>query len=795
MVASYPTSTPWEGFVAQTVLLAVLGGLGQGLLIGLAAAAGEPLYRAAFPRLLALAPGFTWRGALTRPGATALVVGALLAPVMAAYQVVYYAIGQAVGFWSPADLPYENIFSAPAPWLLPASVGYTAATFEEFTFRLFAIPLLAGLFARLVRRRGAALCAAIVVSAVVWAFLHSTYPQDPFFARGLEITLAGIAFGFLMVRFGILASLAVHYTFDAFDSALVLANANALPTSLAAYAITAVPLAVGAFAFARAWRRGGFPSAGPLRNGALARAAAPAAAVRVAAPRAWVYERLSTRRRVAAGGLGVVGLAAALGLGGLTQEHPFAFGRAEAVARAAAAVRALGVDPAGWRAVATLESRSAEPAAAYLREVGGRAAVKELYGPFIPTTAWEVRFTRPRVADEYRVELLPDAAAADGPFAVAARLGETTPGGRLGEAEARWLALAYVATRPGWAGKTPLVVESSTQERPSRTDHALTLAQAGVWYGEAEARAELNVVGDQVSGYRPLVKLPEAWERARSATRVQDVAAIGLVGLFGLVVVGLAVARLVGLARAHRLPRRPALWAAGGFAALDLVGELNGLPLFFQGYETALPEETYAAGRLAGMVALLVLGAAVAGAVAPLLLALWRERFGAGLVPAAEARRDWGLDGALCGLVLPLAGLGVAGAAGALGVDLPLVRSAGTAGVATAAPFVAALAGLRWTLLGLAAGMAGYLIVRERVGGDRWALLLCGAAPVVAAVLARSPVEAAEACGGMLALLVAAAGAARWLLRANLLAYFVAAAAWALVGAAVPLVQARDAFL
>src|SRR5581483_3445820 len=76
MVASYPTSTPWEGFVAQTVLLAVLGGLGQGLLIGLAAAAGEPLYRAAFPRLLALAPGFTWRGALTRPGATALVVGA-----------------------------------------------------------------------------------------------------------------------------------------------------------------------------------------------------------------------------------------------------------------------------------------------------------------------------------------------------------------------------------------------------------------------------------------------------------------------------------------------------------------------------------------------------------------------------------------------------------------------------------------------------------------------------------------------------------------------------------------------
>src|SRR5581483_4613438 len=479
MVASYPTSTPWEGFVAQTVLLAVLGGLGQGLLIGLAAAAGEPLYRAAFPRLLALAPGFTWRGALTRPGATALVVGALLAPVMAAYQVVYYAIGQAVGFWSPADLPYENIFSAPAPWLLPASVGYTAATFEEFTFRLFAIPLLAGLFARLVRRRGAALCAAVVVSAVVWAFLHSTYPQDPFFARGLEITLAGIAFGFLMVRFGILASLAVHYTFDAFDSALVLANANALPTSLAAYAITAVPLAVGAFAFARAWRRGGFPSAGPLRNGALARAAAPAAAVRVAAPRAWVYERLSTRRRVAAGGLGVVGLAAALGLGGLTQEHPFAFGRAEAVARAAAAVRALGVDPAGWRAVATLESRSAEPAAAYLREVGGRAAVKELYGPFIPTTAWEVRFTRPRVADEYRVELLPDAAAADGPFAVAARLGETTPGGRLGEAEARWLALAYVATRPGWAGKTPLVVESSTQERPSRTDHALTLAQAG----------------------------------------------------------------------------------------------------------------------------------------------------------------------------------------------------------------------------------------------------------------------------------------------------------------------------
>src|SRR5207244_8140077 len=107
----------------------------------------------------------------------------------------------------------------------------------------------------------------------------------------------------------------------------------------------------------------------------------------------------------------------------------------------------------------------AEPARAYLREVGGRMAVKDVYGPFIPTSYWQVRFTRPLVADEYRVQLLPDAADSAGGFAVTAQLSETTPGARLSDAAARELAQGYLATRPGWAGVGATGSAASTPER------------------------------------------------------------------------------------------------------------------------------------------------------------------------------------------------------------------------------------------------------------------------------------------------------------------------------------------
>ena len=151
-IGAYDPRTAWGAFVAQIGLSATWQGFWFFCIILAFGAAGEALYRQRFPNHLTLAASFSWRGMMTRSGAVALGLGGLLTSLVVAYQVVYYYAGGLVGFWTPAAISYSNVFSTFVPWLPAATDGYTASIFEEFGFRLFAIPFLTLLLGRLTRR-------------------------------------------------------------------------------------------------------------------------------------------------------------------------------------------------------------------------------------------------------------------------------------------------------------------------------------------------------------------------------------------------------------------------------------------------------------------------------------------------------------------------------------------------------------------------------------------------------------------------------------------------------------------
>ncbi len=121
--------------------------------------------------------------------------------------MAFYIVARHFGAWAPQDLNYENSVNTTFPWISGVAIGLLAATSEEFLFRLFAIPFL--------KRLTGSSIIAVIVPAFCWSFLHSAYPNEPPYIRGLEVGLIGIVAGIVMLRWGILATLIWHYTVDA----------------------------------------------------------------------------------------------------------------------------------------------------------------------------------------------------------------------------------------------------------------------------------------------------------------------------------------------------------------------------------------------------------------------------------------------------------------------------------------------------------------------------------------------------------------------------------------------------
>ena len=189
--ASYDTRVSYSTFLAGKVGSALLFAALSALTITLVLPAAEPLYRSSWPERLRLSKTFTLRGLRSKEFFSASVVGLSLAAVHIGYVVGFYVLANWLGAWAPQEVNYQESVNTLFPWISGAAIGLLAATNEEFTFRLFAIPF----FEKFTKSRWLA----VIVPAFLWSFLHSNYPQEPAYVRGIEIGLIGIVAGMVML--------------------------------------------------------------------------------------------------------------------------------------------------------------------------------------------------------------------------------------------------------------------------------------------------------------------------------------------------------------------------------------------------------------------------------------------------------------------------------------------------------------------------------------------------------------------------------------------------------------------
>jgi len=603
--ASYVTNSSYASFVVWRVFLALAGGVFSALLVALVLPAAEPLYRADHPHRLRLALAFTRKGIRTKEFFLSSAIGLAMAAFHVGYVVLFYIVGRNYGVWAPQELKYDELVNTPIPWIAALTIGLLASTSEEFLFRMFAIPYM--------QRLTGSRFLAVILPAFAWGFLHSNYPQEPGYIRGIEVGLIGIVAGVVMLRWGILATLIWHYTVDATLVGLFLLRSDNLYFRVSGAIVGAaalIPLGVSGISYLV---RGRFETDESLLNRAVAE---PAIVERTptesAAPaRAKTYDALTP------GALGFLLAAGILGIILLVKVKPAEIGglfKYEISVRQAQRIandfmRQRKIDPASYRHATVLVNHCVTPNSCdnralvdgitneYLRRKIGLDETNRIHREKVPGVLWRVRYFRDSEKEEYSVILRPDGTL----HALCHTLAEDAPGASLGKEEAQARAEVYLRNEKHLDLSQWKLVEGKSDKRPKRVDHTITWEKKKslepAAKSEADAaheRIELQVNGDEVSGYRTFIQIPEEWRRKQGEeTLSRTLYKIGMIVFY----VALGFTPLVIFLKNLRSPaaasipwRQMALWsvwALAGFIAIFSLG--NRIPTFLAQYDTAIP--------------------------------------------------------------------------------------------------------------------------------------------------------------------------------------------------------------
>ena len=164
--------------------------------------------------------GERWR-LLARSGWRGLMLGLM----MAGYVVLFYLVTtQFLGGWTPMSPDYSSAYATPLPFLGALKTGLLPAMWEELMFRLLGISAVLWLTRSFTRLpEPACRFLALLVPGALWGFAHLSYIRDPFYLRGIELTLAAVLLeGLFFLRFDLTTTIVAHFVYNAGLGALPL---------------------------------------------------------------------------------------------------------------------------------------------------------------------------------------------------------------------------------------------------------------------------------------------------------------------------------------------------------------------------------------------------------------------------------------------------------------------------------------------------------------------------------------------------------------------------------------------
>jgi len=570
---------------------ALLGALAWGGGLFIIAAGAEVLYREAYAGKVSLGNLFSRRGLRTKRFFLGAILGVTLCAIFLAYQTGFYIVANKLGAWSPADVPYSDLLNTKFPWLFVLLGGYLPAISEEFIFRMFAIPFL--------RKVVRWLPAAIVLAGFIWGFGHAGYPNQPFFIRGLEVGIGGVALGLIMLRWGILPTLIWHYSVDAMYSAMLLLRSHSLYFRLSGAASAGIFVVPILIALAAYWRSGGFEPVTGLLNGDEPVAAEPPPEVARADIHALHYWPLSGRMRLLAIALFAVGIATGWIPAAHFGDSPrYKLSADQARAPADAFLRTLGIDPNSYLHVTYPETHwggDDSRAAKYFLEHRQVNAASKLFEQYRPVRFWATRYFKSLEKEEFEVAVHPETGRVLG---FNHDIPEDRPGADLTPDAARQIA-AQFAIAHGLDVAAMDLKESESKKQNARRDYTLQWeARASDPRNVDETRYRVQVVvdGDAVANLRAYWKLPESFERTRDRQSFFSIAVWTVRTAVTAVAIVFGMWLLIRRIRHGLVPWRLSLLLAIVPTVLTaIVAALSFHLNLYRNYDTSIPLDTQTA--------------------------------------------------------------------------------------------------------------------------------------------------------------------------------------------------------
>lgn len=527
----YDPAVSVRTFLAQQLVLAgATAALGAPLLAFIYLA-GESLGRRAFPGHLQQWRFWSPQVAASMPALGRTAGAYLLLGTQLGYVVLFYlATSRLEGWWSPAEAVIQpDLLATAQPWLVAVSTSLFAAFWEESAFR--AIPIAcAALLAARYGRKSLWIWGAVVLQAVVFAAGHANYPQQPAYARVVELTVPALLWGVVYLYFGLVPTILSHFTYNLSLLSIPLFASSAPGILLDRVVVVAAGLApllvvvgarlkVGArakapeWAYNRAWKPPAVeePDA-DAEPGAEAGAESPASEASSAA-----RGFLSRRKLVYA--LGVIGVSA-WGAGAFSDAGGaprLTATRSEAIAVALDTLERRGHAVESWRSLAWVDGGRGNDHR-YVFEEAGPEVYESLLGTYLRRPQWTVRFLDFQADPEERVEeLRVHVDEAGEPLRLRHILPEARPGAHPDEETARAAALGAVQARFGMGPESIEEVGAVQAALPERTDWRFTFEDRAVLSEVAgEARLTVLLAGDEVVDADRFVNVPEEWELARA---------------------------------------------------------------------------------------------------------------------------------------------------------------------------------------------------------------------------------------------------------------------------------------